>query len=114
MLSMEKGHQRRIGDRLPAPLAEARRAELSLDNLIALAVVIACGCEPCAKQTVRRALERGSTLQEVEQTLRVVGTMQALPCLAQAVGPHVLACMEQPLAAAFRTFHEASAVGRRG
>ena len=72
----------------------------TLQNLIPVAVAIACGCEPCAEATVKQALEKGSSKRDLEHTLRIIAYMRNLNCLNQAVGPEVIARMEKPLSAA--------------
>jgi alkylhydroperoxidase/carboxymuconolactone decarboxylase family protein YurZ len=80
-----------------------RRAEVRLQDLIPIVMVIVGGCEPCAEKTVGRALQDGSSSQDVDRTLRIVEHMQGLDCFAKAVGGEVLERMEKPLAAGRRT-----------
>lgn len=82
-------------------------AEHRLENLLPIAVVIAGGCEPCADKMVRQALERGSAPSSIARTLRIVEHLHTLDCLAQAVGPEVVARMERPLRAAQEALKEA-------
>lgn len=83
-----------------------------LENLIPIAVVIAAGCEPCAKKMVRRALDQGSAPKDIRKTLGLVAHLQDLDCLAENVGAAVLSKMEKPLAAGKRTLQsELSKVG---
>jgi alkylhydroperoxidase/carboxymuconolactone decarboxylase family protein YurZ len=86
-----------------APKSEAR-----LQDLIPIAMVIVGGCEPCADKMVKRALEQGSSWQEIDKTLRIIANMQRQDCFAKAVGMEVVARMERPLAAGWRTLQEAS------
>lgn len=79
------------------------RATPRLEDLIPIAVVIAAGCESCAERMVRRALEQGSPKSLIERTLGIVAHLRSLDCLAQAVGPEVIARMEKPLQAGRRT-----------
>ena len=80
----------------------AKPEKIGLENLIPLAVVIACGCEPCAEWTVRRALNAGSSRHHIEETLAIIRYLQTADCLLARVGPDVLARMSKPLAAAAR------------
>ena len=83
-------------------------SEARLQDLIPLAMVIVGGCEPCAESMVNRALKQGSSWQDIDKTLRIVASTQALECFAKAVGPDVIARMEKPLAAGRRTLEKAS------
>lgn len=70
-------------------------------------MVIVGGCETCAEKMVTRALEVGSSCQDVDKTLRIVANMQRLDCFAKAVGTDVIARMDKPLAAGQRTLQNA-------
>lgn len=70
-------------------------------------MVIVAGCEPCADKMVKRALEQGSSWQEIDKTLQIIASMQRQDCFAKAVGMEVVARMEKPLAAGWRTLQEA-------
>jgi hypothetical protein len=83
------------------------RSEAKLQDLIPIAMVIVGGCETCAEKAVSRALEGGSSWQDVDKTLRIVANMQRLDCFAKAVGTDVVARMDKPLAAGRRTLQEA-------
>ena len=83
------------------------KSEARLQDLIPIAMVIAGGCEPCAEKMVIRALGQGSSWQDIEKTLRIVASMQRADCFAKAVGPDVVARMEKPLAAGWRTLQQA-------
>jgi alkylhydroperoxidase/carboxymuconolactone decarboxylase family protein YurZ len=83
------------------------KAETRLQGLIPIVMVIVGGCEPCAEKTVRRALEQGSSCQDIDKTLRIVANMQRADCFAKAVGADVIARMEKPLAAGWRSLREA-------
>jgi len=76
-------------------------------DLIPIAMVIVGGCEPCAEKMVIRALQQGSSWQDIDKTLRIVANMQRLDCFAKAVGTDVVARMDKPLAAGRRTLQEA-------
>ncbi len=78
-------------------------AEPRLQNLIPIAVVIAGGCEPCARRMVARALAEGSGEVEIRKTLAIVDHFRRQECFADSVGPEVVARMEQPLEAARQT-----------
>lgn len=97
-------------DSVSAPV-EARssqpRPSPKLQDLIPIVMVIVGGCETCAEKMVSRALEEGSTWQDVDKTLRIVANMQRLDCFAKAVGPDVVARMDKPLAAGRKTLQEA-------
>ncbi len=85
-----------------------RASEARLQDLIAIAMVIVGGCEPCAENMVNRALRQGNSWQDIDKTLRIVAGMRALDCFTTAVGPDVIARMEKPLAAGRRTLEKAS------
>ena len=74
-----------------------------LQDLIPIVMVIVGGCETCAEKMVTRALNEGSSSQDVDKTLRIIANMQKLDCFAKAVGPEVVARMERPLAAGRKT-----------
>jgi alkylhydroperoxidase/carboxymuconolactone decarboxylase family protein YurZ len=78
-----------------------------LEDLIPIAVVVAAGCESCAERMVRRAQEQGSPKSLIERTLGIVAHLRSLECLAQAVGPEVIARMEKPLEAGRKTLRGA-------
>ncbi len=79
-----------------------------LQDLIPIAMVIVGGCEPCAENVVNRALQQGSSWQDIDKTLRIIASMQRLDCFAKAVGPDVVARMDKPLAAGRRALQEAT------
>lgn len=78
-----------------------------LQDLIPIVMVIVGGCEPCAEKMVARALEQGSSWQDIDKTLRITADMQKRDCFAKAVGTEVIARMEKPLAAGWRTLRQA-------
>ncbi len=98
-------------NQLPAILESAtgetkfpeQRAEIKLQCLIPIAMVIVGGCETCAEKMVARALQEGSSWQDVDKTLRIIAGMQQAECFAKAVGPDVVVRMEKPLAAGRKT-----------
>lgn len=82
-------------------------AEIRLQDLIPIVMVIVGGCETCAEKMVSRALAEGSSWQDIDRTIRIVAGMQKMDCFAKAVGPEVLARMEKPLNAGRRTLDNA-------
>jgi AhpD family alkylhydroperoxidase len=86
---------------------ETVRFKGSLQNLIPIAVVVVGGCEPCAEKMVSQALAKGSSWQDIDETLRILADMQKRECVIQALGPGVVARMEKPLAAGRRTLQQA-------
>ena len=84
-----------------------------LQDLIPIVMVIVGGCEPCAESTIKRALQQGSSWEDIDKTLQIVANMQRLDCFAKAVGPDVVARMEKPLAAGRRTLQQAASDGRQ-
>lgn len=87
--------------------------KIKLQDLIPIAMVIVGGCEPCAESTVKRALEQGSSWQDIDMTLQIIADMQRRDCFAKAVGADVVARIEKPLAAGRRTLQEARSKGGR-
>ncbi len=85
----------------------ADKTDISLQNLLPIAMVIVGGCESCAEKMVQRALHEGSTFEEIDKTLRIIAGTQKLSCFAIAVGPEIIARMEKPLDAGRRTLREA-------
>ena len=85
-----------------------QRAEIKLQYLIPIAMVIVGGCETCAEKMVIRALQEGSSWQDVDKTLRIIEGMQRAECFAKAVGPDVIIRMEKPLAAGRKTLLQAA------
>ena len=71
-----------------------------LDNLIPIAVAIACGCASCVESTIVRASRLGSPRQDLEETLRIVSYMLNLECLALNAGADAVARMQDALNAA--------------
>jgi alkylhydroperoxidase/carboxymuconolactone decarboxylase family protein YurZ len=89
------------------------KSEGRLQNLIPIVMVIVGGCESCAEKMVTRALEQGSSWEDIDKTLRIVADMQKRDCFAKAVGANVVARMEKPLAAGWETLRQAvTAVGK--
>ena len=86
---------------------QSLKSEAKLQNLIPIAMVIVGGCEPCAEKMVMRALKQGSSWQDIEKTLKITANMQRTDCFAKAVGTDVIARMEKPLAAGWRTLQQA-------
>lgn len=87
---------------LSEPLSQPK-----LQNLIPIVMVIVAGCEPCAENMVKRALQQGSSWHDIDKTLRIVASTRKLGCFAKAVGPEVIARLEKPLAAGRRTLQQA-------
>ena len=87
--------------------------ETSLRNLIPVAVVIVGGCEKCAEAVAARALEQGSSTEDLETVLRIVARMREVECIVEAFGPDAIARMEKPLAAARRILQESAARARQ-
>ncbi len=86
---------------------QASKPETKLQDLIPIVMVIVGGCEPCAEKTVKRALQQGSSWQDIDKTLRIMANMQRADCFLKAVGADVVARMEKPLAAGWRSLREA-------
>jgi hypothetical protein len=87
---------------------QSSKSEARLQDLIPIVMVIVGGCEPCAEKMITRAVEQGSSLQDIDKTLRIVANMQRQDCFAKAVGRDVVARMDKPLAAGRRTLQEAT------
>jgi len=104
----------RGGTATPETSVEMRpKSEARLQDLIPIAMVIVGGCEPCAEKMVTRAVEQGSSWKDIDKTLRIIADMQRRDCFARAVGTEVVARMEKPLAAGWRTLQEAmTSVGK--
>ncbi len=86
---------------------QAIRLKNNLASLIPIAVVVVGGCEPCAEKMVKQALAQGSSWQDIDETLRILGDMHKRPCVIQALGAETVARMEKPLTAARRTLDPA-------
>ena len=71
-----------------------------IENLIPIGVLTVLGCEQCAAEAVRWALQQGSSFDDVERTVQTVAAMQKLDCFKSQFGPDVNARMQKPLAAA--------------
>ncbi len=95
------------GEKREAPASSERLSDPKLQDLIPIVMVIVGGCEPCAENMVKRALQQGSSWHEIDKTLQIVASMQKLDCFAKAVGPEVIARMEKPLVAGHRTLLQA-------
>lgn len=86
---------------------QCSQSDYKLQDLIPIVMVIVGGCEPCAEKMVARALGQGSSWQDIDKTLRIIADMQGRDCFAKAVGTDVVARMEKPLAAGWRTLQQA-------
>ena len=82
---------------------EHQKAEVRLQDLIPIVMVIVGGCESCAEKMVARALNEGCAWQDIDRALRITAGMQKMDCFAKAVGPEVVSRMDKPLAAGQRT-----------
>ncbi len=91
---------------LPGERTAVARVEPKLQDLIPIVMVIVGGCETCAERLVTRALQEGSSWQDIDKTLRIVADMQRRDCFANAVGLDVVTRMEKPLAAGQRTLQQ--------
>ncbi len=97
---------------LPSERTATARVENKLQDLVPIVMVIVGGCETCAERLVTRALQEGSSWQDIDKTLRIVADMQRRECFAKAVGADVTNRMEKPLAAGLRTLQQFTARGR--
>lgn len=79
-----------------------------LDNLIPIAVAIACGCVRCAESTVMRALRLGSPRHDLEKTLKIVAYMLNLECLTANAGTDAVARMQDAMNEAVKALHHAA------
>jgi hypothetical protein len=95
------------GEKREAPVSSEPLSNPKLQDLISIAMVIVGGCEPCAENMVKRALQQGSSWHDIDKTLHIIASMQKLDCFAKAVGPEVIARMEKPLAAGRGTLQQA-------
>lgn len=93
--------------RLEEKQAPQERTEVRLQDLLPIAMVIVGGFESCAEKMVERALHEGSSIQDIDKTLRIVAGMQKLGCFAKAVGPGVVSRMDKPLTAGWRRLEKA-------
>ncbi len=73
-----------------------------LNNLIPIAVAIACGCERCVESTIVRAVRLGSPRKDLEETLRIVAYMLDLECLTANAGADAVNGMRDALDAAIK------------
>ena len=71
-----------------------------LESLIPLAVVVALGCECCARRMTERALEAGTPERVLRRVLKTINHMHELDCLTENVGADVVDRMTKPLQAA--------------
>lgn len=78
-----------------------------IENLIPIGVLAALGCEKCASEAVVWALEQGSSIEDVDRTLRTLAAMQTLDCFKQQFGNDAPARLEKPLAAARQVLEQA-------
>ena len=100
------------GEKKEASASSEPPSNPKLQDLIPIAMVIVGGCEPCAENMVKRALQQGSSWHDIDKTLQIIAGMQKFDCFAKAVGPEVIARMEKPLAAGRRTLQQAK--GKEG
>ena len=78
-----------------------------IENLMPIGIVAVLGCETCAAETVKWALQQGSSIDDVERALRTVEAMQKLDCFKQRFGADAAARLEKPLAAARKVLQQA-------
>lgn len=78
-----------------------------LESLVPIAVVIAAGCEPCARRMTERALAAGTPRRAVKRLLGMVDHMHRQECLAENVGTEAMARMTEPLEAATAALQDA-------
>jgi hypothetical protein len=78
-----------------------------IENLIPIGVLAALGCERCASAAVVWALEQGSSIEDVDRTLRTLAAMQTLDCFKQQFGNDAPARLEKPLTAARQVLQQA-------
>ncbi len=71
------------GEKREAPASSERLSDPKLQDLIPIVMVIVGGCEPCAENMVKRALQQGSSWHEIDKTLQTVASMQKLDCFAK-------------------------------
>jgi hypothetical protein len=95
------------GEKREAPASSEPLSNPKLQDLIPIAMVIVGGCEPCAENMVKRALQQGSSWHDIDKTLQIIASLQKLDCFAKAVGPEVIARMEKPLAVGRGTLQRA-------
>ena len=89
-------------------------ATARLQDLIPIAVVIAAGCESCAENAVKRALQNGVARSQIERTLRIVAHFRSAECFQRAVGVEVTGRMDGPLAASTNALRERDAEAETG
>jgi hypothetical protein len=83
-----------------------------LEDLIPIAVVIAAGCEPCARRMVERAIAAGSSPRDIRRTVAIVSQLSRQDCIQRAVGSEVVRRMGKPLAMATATLEGATSAVR--
>lgn len=106
--------EQQSNDRRASTNKEIGSASPQLEDLIPLAVVVACGCEPCAESLVRRALQAGSSRRDVQKVLAIIQYMMTVDCLILRVGQEAVTRMAKPLAAAVKTLEEFQQPERTG
>ena len=78
-----------------------------VENLIPIGVLTVLGCEKCSAEAVNWALQQGSSVEDIDRTLRTVAAMQKLDCFKEQFGPEVATRMQKPLAAAREALEQA-------
>ena len=76
------------------------------ENLIPMAVVIACGCESCAESSVTKALKTGSSKHDIQKVLAIIRYMRNVECFKERVGEEAVRRMEKPISVAIKTLDE--------
>jgi hypothetical protein len=79
-----------------------------IENLIPIGVLVALGCEKCAGEAVAWALQQGSSMEDVDRTLRTLASMQRLDCFKLQFGADAAARLDKPLAAARQVLQQAT------
>ncbi len=98
----------KAGNKSLSSRERSRKPDPILQDLVPIAVVIGCGCEPCAEAAVMRALKQGSSPRHVQELLRIVSCMCTLDCLIRSVGSDRMVRMEKALSAATKTIQKAA------
>jgi hypothetical protein len=78
-----------------------------IENVVPIGILTVLGCERCAAEAVKWALQQGSSADDVERALKTVGMMRKLDCFKDQFGPDATARMEKPLAAAWEALGRA-------
>ncbi len=72
-------------------------AEVKLEDLVPIAIVITAGCEKCTQKFINNAIANGCSKEQVKEIVSIVDSIHQLDCFQKAVGQEIVNRMKKPL-----------------